>query len=37
MPSAGFTPVIPAIMQMHTYALDSTVTGNGIGYVYNYK
>jgi hypothetical protein len=33
MSSAGFKPVIPAIMQMQTYALDSTVTGNGTGYI----
>jgi hypothetical protein len=33
MLSAGFKSVIPAIKEMQTYALDSTVTGNGKGYI----
>jgi hypothetical protein len=27
MSSAGFEPAIPVIKQLHTYALDRTVTG----------
>jgi hypothetical protein len=30
MPSAGFEPVIPAIKQLQTYALDSTAIGIGL-------
>jgi hypothetical protein len=29
MPLAGFKPVIQAIKQLQTYALDCTATGNG--------
>jgi hypothetical protein len=30
IPSAGFEPVIPAIEQLQTYALDRTSTGIGL-------
>jgi len=34
MPSAGFNPVIPAIEQLQTCALDLTVSGIGSSWIY---
>jgi hypothetical protein len=35
MPSEGFEPAIPAVMRLHTYSLDRTVTGIGMSDLLN--